>query len=116
MKEETDEYQKVNTDECLNQYGRVLTEDTGEYQKFKHERVFRNGHGRVFRNGHGRVFRNGHRRVFERLTQMSVWGPTHMSVWGPTQTSAGFGLGVLILLGIEKMKVTRWGFGNDVLL
>ena len=33
LKEDTGEYQKVNTDECLNQYGQVLKEDTGEYQK-----------------------------------------------------------------------------------
>ena len=52
----------LNTDECLNRYG----------------------------------------RVFGRLTQMSVWRPT--------QTSAGFRLGVLILLGIEKVKVIDWGF------
>ena len=40
MKEDTDEYQRLNTDECLVQYGRVLKEDTSEYQKVKHGRVF----------------------------------------------------------------------------
>ena len=36
LKEDTDEYQRLNTDECLNQYGRVLKGDTDEYQKVKH--------------------------------------------------------------------------------
>ena len=41
LKEDTDEYQeRLNTDECLNQHGRVLKEDTDEYQKVKHGRVF----------------------------------------------------------------------------
>ena len=31
---------KLNTDECVIQYGRVLKGDTDEYQKVKHRRVF----------------------------------------------------------------------------
>ena len=41
---------------------------------------------------------------------MSFYELTQTSVWRPTQTSVGFRLGVLILLGIEKVKVIDWGF------
>ena len=58
--------------------------------------MFRDGHGRVLRNGHGRVFRNGHGRVFRELTTRQELGLERQSV--------------LILFGIEKVKVTDWGF------
>ena len=31
---------RLNTNECLNQYGRVLNKDTDEYQNVKHIREF----------------------------------------------------------------------------
>ena len=83
---DTDECLGIDAGECLDQYGRVLRKDTDEYQKVKHRRVFESIRTSIERR---------YRRLFRELTTRQKLGLEQKSV--------------LILLGIEKVKVTDWG-------
>ena len=67
LKEDTSEYQRLNTDECLNQYGRVLKEDTDEYQERINTDECFNQYGRLLKEDKKEYHKVKHGLVFESI-------------------------------------------------